>query len=242
MEKQETKEQETISLTEILTNLEEGTVNPKSLPYETRSQCIAYFNDRGLTAREIADKFKLSDRHIRRLLSEINRGYALEVDPDWLMERFGEIYNNHRIKCKALQKLIHSEKTSNSEKQKLIALQWRIEREFFQMLISPELLGEHGHSVQNHMYTQTRNWSERERAKEEKEKSRKRESIEPEAALNESGKASNDNNVSVMDVVEGGKIFRKLLEEAEKNKQQKKLEASENGNGQDMPQKTQVSN
>jgi hypothetical protein len=132
----ENNEMKEISFDEVVKDLQEGKNPSTKLSKDMKLRCVAYFNDRGLSAQEIGALLKMSDRNVRRMIADLNKKYAEEIDSNWVVERFGEFYNSFRMQYKRALRMSYAEGASFNEKQQSLYLAWRIQREFLQTLHS----------------------------------------------------------------------------------------------------------
>jgi hypothetical protein len=151
MENEVSEEIKSVTFTETINSLVNGTINPKSISRKMRLECIAYFDEHGLSTREIGDIFKITDRHVRRLLSALSRPYLQEMNEKWVLGLFGEFYRYFRQQHKRALKMSWDENSSCTERLRALYLSWRLYNEFLQTIVSLGLKKGYYNPLQMHI-------------------------------------------------------------------------------------------
>lgn len=121
-------------ISELIRQLEEQLIDPKTLDKITLQECAAVLKTRGYSSTEIANFLKVNERTIQRYIKVYRTKIKLELGENFQQELVAEIVNNMRLRCQRLWRLVHSGTLSASEEARAICAIHQIEMDKLSMM------------------------------------------------------------------------------------------------------------
>lgn len=121
--------QEEEPILSIIQRIKDGSLNPKTLPVETRQQCIGVLLAEGYMESAIAQILGRSDKTISRDLVEIRERNAPTPGLNFAKQIVGDMFQKGMINCKYLMRLARSPEASYADKAQAEFMAWRVLKE-----------------------------------------------------------------------------------------------------------------
>ncbi|MGA2775478.1 MAG: hypothetical protein ABSE81_05395 [Candidatus Omnitrophota bacterium] len=121
-------------LLEVITGLEEGTINPRELSKGTKKECIRFLRLKGYSVMEISSILYMSSRSVFRYLEKVRKENALTTSTEFQRELVGEVLNNFRAEYARLIRLSHSANLDDSGKVRAIYAASKVQKEMVNIL------------------------------------------------------------------------------------------------------------
>ena len=128
-EDQAIPEHEEEPILSIIQQIKDGRLNPKTIPKETRQQCIGVLLAEGYTESAIAQILSRSEKTISRDLAELRVRNALTPDINLAKQIVGDMFQKAMAHHKYLMRLARATDASYGEKAQSEYLAWRVLRE-----------------------------------------------------------------------------------------------------------------
>lgn len=123
-----------LHIAEVVKQLEEQTVDPKTLDKMVLQDCAVLLKNRGFSSLEIAKVLKVDERTIQRYIKIYRSKIKLELGENFQQELIAEIVNNMRLRCQRLWRLVYSGLLSASEEARTICAIHQIEMNKLSMM------------------------------------------------------------------------------------------------------------
>lgn len=125
MRKKQNNSLKNMSSHEILQGIQNGTIDPASLPPPVRQLLVEVLLLNGQTKGSIARIMGVTDRTIRRDAAEIWARHAMTPDQEFVRRFIGEVYLRAMTFVETLTRAGHSSEGKPSDKNKAMFLAWR---------------------------------------------------------------------------------------------------------------------
>ena len=127
---------EEVPITELLSRIKGGRLDPRMISKEDRLRCVLFLYDEGHDIYQIAKILDRSERTVKRDFAEIRQRNAVSPSVELARQSVGEMFHYAHVHHSHLMKLARSPKETASVKAQSEFMAWRILKELIEKLQS----------------------------------------------------------------------------------------------------------
>jgi hypothetical protein len=118
----------------LLQQIQSGAVDPRDIDKDIRQQMVEVMWNEGTSVPQIATVFKVSDKTIRRDVSDIKARIKLSPDFEWAKAFIGNLVSRAEVHCSHLMRLARNQGVSVNERALSEYYAWKVIKELTEKL------------------------------------------------------------------------------------------------------------